>query len=117
MIHGAATRALMKGTTLDAVVGMVRCVAPTLKAPLVLFTYFNPILRKGVDNFCRQIKAAGASGARRGEGVGGRAGRMRSKAVGASSMGRKLCATARPQGWTHCPSQLAADPPALARPE
>ncbi|GBF90913.1 tryptophan synthase alpha chain [Raphidocelis subcapitata] len=62
VIHGAATRALMKGATLDAVVDMVRRVSPTLKAPLVLFTYFNPILRKGVDNFCRQIKAAGASG-------------------------------------------------------
>ncbi|KAI8477387.1 MAG: tryptophan synthetase alpha subunit [Monoraphidium minutum] len=61
-IHSAATRALMKGTTLDAVVGMVRQVAPQLKAPLVLFTYFNPILRKGLDKFCVMIKEAGASG-------------------------------------------------------
>lgn len=62
VIHSAATRALQKGTTLDAVVAMVREVAPQLKAPLVLFTYFNPILRKGVDRFCQQIKVAGASG-------------------------------------------------------
>jgi tryptophan synthase alpha chain len=52
----------MNGATLDAVIGMVSRVAPTLKAPLVLFTYYNPILRKGVDKFCAAIKAAGASG-------------------------------------------------------
>lgn len=63
VIHTAATRALMKGTTLDAVIDMVRSVAPGLKAPLVLFTYFNPIIRRGMDNFCKQIKEAGASGA------------------------------------------------------
>ena len=37
--------------------------APSLRAPLVLFTYFNPIMRKGMDRFCAEIKAAGASGA------------------------------------------------------
>jgi hypothetical protein len=67
VIHSAATRALQKGATLDAVVAMVAEVSPQLKAPLVLFTYFNPILRKGVDKFCQQIKEAGASG----EGEGG----------------------------------------------
>lgn len=43
---------------------MVAKVAPGLSAPLVLFTYFNPIIRRGMDTFCDQIKAAGASGAR-----------------------------------------------------
>jgi hypothetical protein len=62
VIHTAATRALQKGTTLDAVIDMVTKVAPTIKAPLVLFTYFNPIIRRGMDTFCAQIKAAGASG-------------------------------------------------------
>lgn len=62
VIHSAATRALMKGTTLDAVVNMVRSVSPEISAPLVLFTYYNPILRKGVDKFCQLIKDAGASG-------------------------------------------------------
>jgi tryptophan synthase alpha chain len=42
---------------------MVAKVSPELKAPLVLFTYYNPIIRKGMDKFCSQIKAAGASGA------------------------------------------------------
>lgn len=62
VIHTAATRALLKGTTLDAVLGMLARVSPRVKAPLVLFTYFNPIVRRGMDTFCAQIKAAGASG-------------------------------------------------------
>eukprot|EP00877_Chromochloris_zofingiensis_P001086 jgi/Chrzof1/10979/Cz05g19120.t1 len=62
VIHTAATRALMKGTTLDAVINMLRTVAPKIKAPIILFTYFNPIIRKGMDTFCKQIKEAGASG-------------------------------------------------------
>jgi len=62
VIHTAATRALQRGTTLDAVIDMVTKVGPTIKAPIVLFTYFNPIIRRGMDKFCAQIKAAGASG-------------------------------------------------------
>jgi tryptophan synthase alpha subunit len=41
---------------------MVAKVSPELKAPLVLFTYYNPIIRKGMDKFCALIKEAGASG-------------------------------------------------------
>jgi hypothetical protein len=41
---------------------MVSKVAPTLSAPLVLFTYYNPIIRRGMDKFCAQIKEAGAAG-------------------------------------------------------
>jgi tryptophan synthase alpha subunit len=63
VIHTAATRALQHGTTLDKVIDMVAKVAPELKAPLVLFTYYNPIIRRGMDKFCAQIKAAGAAGA------------------------------------------------------
>jgi hypothetical protein len=49
---------------------MVTKVGPTIKAPIVLFTYFNPIIRRGMDKFCAQIKAAGASG----KGEGGKGG-------------------------------------------
>ncbi|EFJ45474.1 hypothetical protein VOLCADRAFT_105923 [Volvox carteri f. nagariensis] len=62
VIQGAATRALEKHTTLDRVIEMVRRTAPAMKAPLVMFTYFNPIMRKGLDKFCKTIKEAGASG-------------------------------------------------------
>lgn len=62
VIQGAATRALEKGTTLDRVLAMLSSVSPTIKAPIVMFTYYNPIMRRGMDKFMQQIKAAGASG-------------------------------------------------------
>jgi hypothetical protein len=37
-------------------------VVPNLKAPVVLFTYYNPILKRGPEVFMKAVKAAGASG-------------------------------------------------------
>ena len=37
-------------------------VAPGLRAPLLMFTYYNPIMARGADAFCRQAKEAGVSG-------------------------------------------------------
>jgi tryptophan synthase alpha chain len=37
-------------------------VAPTLRAPLILFTYYNPILRRGLEAFIADISAAGVGG-------------------------------------------------------
>jgi tryptophan synthase alpha subunit len=62
-IQAAATRALAAGTTLDGVLAMVARVAPDINAQLVMFTYYNPIMRRGAERFCQQAKAAGASGA------------------------------------------------------
>merc|ERR1712039_1085454 len=41
---------------------MLKSCSSTLKSPVVLFTYFNPILKKGIDQFCAEAKEAGASG-------------------------------------------------------
>lgn len=41
---------------------MVQEASAAIKAPLVMFTYFNPIMARGLDKFCRQAKEAGASG-------------------------------------------------------
>jgi tryptophan synthase alpha chain len=61
-IQAAATRALRGGTTLEKVISMLREVSPRISAPLVLFTYFNPIMARGLDRFCADIRDAGASG-------------------------------------------------------
>jgi hypothetical protein len=37
-------------------------VAPTIKAPLVLFTYYNPIYQRGFEAFVKEIADAGAKG-------------------------------------------------------
>jgi len=62
VIQAAATRALQRGTTLDDVLTLVRSVAPELDSPIILFTYYNPILNRGIDKFFEDIAAAGARG-------------------------------------------------------
>lgn len=42
---------------------MLKEVSPQLTAPVVVFSYYNPLLRRGIDTFCKQIKNAGAAGA------------------------------------------------------
>ncbi len=61
-IQAAATRALGRGMTLAAVIDLVAAVTPKLSAPLVLFTYYNPILNRGVEKFLKDIYEAGARG-------------------------------------------------------
>ncbi|CAM6029366.1 unnamed protein product [Sphagnum balticum] len=62
VIQAAATRSLAQGTTLEKVLDMLKQVVPNLKAPVVLFTYYNPILKRGPEVFMKAVKAAGASG-------------------------------------------------------
>ena len=62
VIQAAATRALQNGTTLEKVLDVVRTVAPELRSPIILFTYYNPILNMGVEKFLQTIYAAGVRG-------------------------------------------------------
>lgn len=62
VIQAAATRALAQGIRLEQVLDMVQQVSPTLQAPIVLFTYYNPILNRGIDAFLHAIRAAGVKG-------------------------------------------------------
>lgn len=62
MIQAAATRALQRGVRLDDVLEMVKDVAPELKAPIILFTYYNPILNRGIESFLKQIAEVGVKG-------------------------------------------------------
>ena len=61
-IQAAATRALAKGTHLEDVLDLVERVSTDLSAPIVLFTYYNPILYRGIDAFIEKIAAVGAKG-------------------------------------------------------
>jgi tryptophan synthase alpha chain len=62
VIQAAATRALNQGTRLVQVLDMVREITPELNAPIILFTYYNPILSLGVEEFLKQIADAGVKG-------------------------------------------------------
>lgn len=62
VIQAAATRALAKGTRLDDVLALLQRLTPELSAPIVLFTYYNPILNRGIETFLAQVAAAGVKG-------------------------------------------------------
>ncbi len=62
VIQAAATRSLAKGTTLDKVLDLVKTVSPELRSPIILFTYYNPILNIGAEKFLQRIYDAGARG-------------------------------------------------------
>ncbi len=62
VIQAAATRALQRGTTLEQVLELVQTISGQITAPIVLFTYYNPILNRGVAPFLRAIAQAGVRG-------------------------------------------------------
>jgi tryptophan synthase alpha chain len=62
VIQAAATRALQSGVKLADVLAVVAKVSPEIKAPIILFTYYNPILNLGIPEFLRRIVAAGVKG-------------------------------------------------------
>jgi tryptophan synthase alpha chain len=62
VIQAAATRALAKGVKLNDVIEMVAQVSPQIAAPIILFTYYNPILNLGIRPFLTKIATAGVKG-------------------------------------------------------
>jgi len=61
-IQRASERALAAGTTLSGVIDLVARVRKSSQVPLVLFSYYNPILQMGVEKFAAASLAAGADG-------------------------------------------------------
>lgn len=62
VIQRASERALAGGTTLASTLALVASVRPDLRAPVVLFTYANPIYRMGLDAFAGRAAEAGVDG-------------------------------------------------------
>ena len=62
VIQAAATRALEKETKLEDVLNLVKQVQAEISAPIILFTYYNPIFYRGIENFLDQINAVGVKG-------------------------------------------------------
>lgn len=61
-IQRASERALKSGTTLARVLDLVRRIRQSSQVPLVLFSYFNPILQMGLEKFAAAAETAGADG-------------------------------------------------------
>jgi len=62
VIQRASERALAGGVTLGRVLSLVSLIRSGVRAPIVLFTYVNPVLRMGIDAFARRAAAVGIDG-------------------------------------------------------
>jgi tryptophan synthase alpha chain len=61
-IQRASERALKAGASLAGVLELVRRIRETSQVPLVLFSYYNPILQMGLEKFAAAAAQAGADG-------------------------------------------------------
>jgi len=61
-IQRATERALAAGTNLKGVLDMIGRVRADVKAPIVVFSYANPLLRMGIDQFAARAAEVGVDG-------------------------------------------------------
>jgi tryptophan synthase alpha chain len=61
-IQRSSERAVRNGTTLAGVIDLVRNLRKRTEVPLVLFSYFNPILQMGIEKFADAASVAGVDG-------------------------------------------------------
>ena len=62
VIQRATERALASRTTLKGVLGLIGGLRDELRAPIVIFSYANPILRLGAERFADRAREAGVDG-------------------------------------------------------
>src|SRR5208337_2712778 len=61
-IQRSSERALRAGATLAGVLGLVASIRYKSDVPLVLFSYYNPVLQMGLERFATRAADAGADG-------------------------------------------------------
>jgi tryptophan synthase alpha chain len=62
VIQRAAQRSLRKGTDLSGIFRLLKRSRPNQLAPIVLFSYYNPILQFGIEQFARTAANHGVAG-------------------------------------------------------
>lgn len=62
VIERAAVRALEQGTRMEDALALARALRAESPKPLVLMTYYNPVLRRGLVRFAREAREAGVDG-------------------------------------------------------
>jgi tryptophan synthase alpha chain len=62
VIQRSSERALARGVTLEGVLDVVRRIRETSELPLLLFSYFNPLLQRGLEGLAVEAAAAGVDG-------------------------------------------------------
>jgi tryptophan synthase alpha chain len=63
VIQRASERALKAGTTLRRIFERLHSWRHAVRAPIILFSYYNPILQYGLERFSGDLARAGAEGA------------------------------------------------------
>jgi tryptophan synthase alpha chain len=61
VIQKSSERAIKAGTNLEKVFEMTKKIRQKTNVPIVLFTYYNPVLRFGEKNFCEKSLECGAN--------------------------------------------------------
>lgn len=61
-IQHSSTIALQNGMTTELLFDQLKDIRKTVKIPLLIMGYFNPILQFGVENFCRKCQEIGIDG-------------------------------------------------------
>jgi len=62
VIQRATERALAAGGSLRASLALVAEVRPRVSAPIVIFSYANPLMRMGIETFARRAADSGVDG-------------------------------------------------------
>ena len=62
IIQFSASKALQAGTTSIKVIQLLDSLKDKLHIPIILFSYFNPILSFGLKNFCELASRVGVAG-------------------------------------------------------
>ena len=58
----AAQRSLQSGASVKKILKMIEGLRSQIKIPIVLFTYFNPILKYGLEQFAKDASSSGVDG-------------------------------------------------------
>jgi len=61
-IQGSSTQALKSGMTTKLLFEQLKDIRKSVKIPLIIMGYFNPILQFGVEDFCKQCAEIGIDG-------------------------------------------------------
>ena len=61
-IQASSTKALANGMTSELLFSQLKNIRESVKIPLLIMGYFNPILQFGVENFCKKCQETGIDG-------------------------------------------------------
>ena len=62
VIQESSRIALEQEIYIDQILNLVQQVSSNVMAPIIIFTYYNPILCRGIDRFVKEIAESGAKG-------------------------------------------------------